>query len=87
MEIFNDPQSPFCILLLSTKAGGVGLNLTGANRMVLLEPDWNPATDTQAMGRIWREGQNKSVYIYRMVATGTIEEGILACQQEKNAFL
>ena len=84
VDIFNDPKSPFFILFLSTKAGGVGLNLTGANRMVLLEPDWNPATDIQAMGRIWREGQTRPVYIYRLVAVNTIEESILKGQSEKN---
>jgi SNF2 family DNA or RNA helicase len=59
------------IFLLSAKAGGVGLNLIGANRLVLLDPDWNPATDQQAMARVWRDGQKKSVTIYRMFSTGT----------------
>lgn len=58
---------------MSTKAGGVGFNLVGANRLLLYDPHWNPANDKQALGRIWREGQTKNVYIYRLLSTGTIE--------------
>jgi DNA repair and recombination RAD54-like protein len=47
IDIFNNPKYNYFILFLSTKAGGVGLNLTGANRLILLEPDWNPAVDIQ----------------------------------------
>lgn len=53
------------IFLLSAKAGGVGLNLIGASRLILFDSDWNPANDLQAMARIWRDGQKRSVYIYR----------------------
>ena len=53
------------IFLLSSKAGGVGLNLIGASRLILYDIDWNPANDMQAMARIWREGQKKAVQIYR----------------------
>jgi hypothetical protein len=53
------------VFLLSARAGGVGLNLTGASRLILYDSDWNPATDLQAMSRIWRDGQMRSVYIYR----------------------
>lgn len=56
------------VLLLSAKAGGVGLNLPGASRLVLFDSDWNPASDVQAMARIWRDGQKKDVYIYRFVS-------------------
>jgi len=55
------------IFLLSAKAGGVGLNLSGASRLVLFDSDWNPASDAQAMARIWRDGQKRDVYIYRFV--------------------
>lgn len=55
------------VLLLSAKAGGVGLNLSGASRLVLFDSDWNPASDMQAMARIWRDGQKRDVYIYRFV--------------------
>ncbi len=53
------------IFLLSSKAGGVGLNLIGASRLILYDIDWNPANDMQAMARIWREGQKRTVHIYR----------------------
>lgn len=71
------------VLLLSAKAGGQGLNLIGANRIVLLDPDWNPASDQQTMARIWRDGQRKKCTIYRLIAVGTIEEKILQRQIQK----
>ena len=52
-------------------------------RLVLYDPDWNPATDLQAMARVWRDGQKKKCYIYRMVSTGTIEEKIFQRQAHK----
>ncbi|KNC50305.1 CAMK protein kinase [Thecamonas trahens ATCC 50062] len=73
---FNAAGDTERIFLLSAKAGGVGLNLIGANRLVMLDPDWNPATDLQAMGRVWRDGQTKRVILYRFLTTGTIEEKI-----------
>jgi len=48
--------------MLSSKAGGCGLNLIGANRLGMFDPDWNPANDDQAMARVWRDGQKKQVY-------------------------
>ncbi|CAJ1367319.1 unnamed protein product [Effrenium voratum] len=71
------------VLLLSSKAGGTGLNLIGANRLVLFDPDWNPANDAQAMARIWRDGQTKPCVIYRLVLAGTLEEKICQRQQVK----
>lgn len=68
------------VFLLSAKAGGVGLNLIGANRLILFDPDWNPATDLQAMARVWRDGQKKAVFVYRLLCTGTIEEKIFQRQ-------
>lgn len=64
------------VFLLSTRAGGAGLNLIGASRLVLVDSDWNPAVDLQAMGRIWRDGQKKPCTIYRLLTTG--ECGLLA---------
>lgn len=60
VDRFNDPtnQNEF-IFMLSSKAGGCGLNLIGANRLVMFDPDWNPANDAQAMARVWRDGQKK----------------------------
>lgn len=54
--------------MLSSKAGGCGLNLIGANRLVMFDPDWNPANDEQAMARVWRDGQKKMCYIYRLLS-------------------
>ena len=58
--------------MLSSKAGGCGLNLIGANRLVMFDLDWNPANDDQAMARIWRDGQKKQCYIYRLVAVSRL---------------
>lgn len=74
------------IFLLSSKAGGVGLNLIGGNHLVLFDPDWNPANDAQAMARVWREGQKKNVAIYRTLSTGAIEEKIFQRQITKKAL-
>lgn len=65
VENFNDPLSSDFIFMLSSKAGGCGLNLIGANRLVMYDPDWNPANDGQAMARVWRDGQRKQCFIYR----------------------
>lgn len=59
--------------MLSSKAGGCGLNLIGANRLVMFDPDWNPANDEQAMARVWRDGQRKTCYIYRLLAVRLTE--------------
>ena len=72
VDRFNDPDSSDFIFMLSSKAGGCGLNLIGANRLVMFDPDWNPANDDQAMARIWRDGQKKQVYIYRLLSTGEL---------------
>ena len=58
--------------MLSSKAGGCGLNLIGANRLVMFDPDWNPANDDQAMARVWRDGQKKICFIYRLLAVQII---------------
>ncbi|XP_061807656.1 DNA excision repair protein ERCC-6 [Nerophis lumbriciformis] len=72
---YNEDQSIF-IFLLTTKVGGLGVNLTGANRVIIYDPDWNPSTDTQARERAWRIGQKQQVTIYRLLTAGTIEEKI-----------
>ncbi|XP_064625416.1 DNA repair and recombination protein RAD54-like isoform X2 [Lineus longissimus] len=86
VERFNDPTSSDYLFMLSSKAGGCGLNLIGANRLVMFDPDWNPANDDQAMARVWRDGQKKQCYIYRLIATGTIEEKIFQRQAHKKAL-
>jgi len=64
------------VFLLTTRVGGLGVNLTGADRVMLYDPDWNPMTDVQARERAWRVGQKRSVTIYRLITSGTIEEKI-----------
>lgn len=86
VESFNSNDSKEWIFMLSSKAGGCGLNLIGANRLIMFDPDWNPANDDQAMARIWRDGQKKPCFIYRLLATGTIEEKIFQRQAHKKAL-
>ncbi|KAI4118397.1 MAG: hypothetical protein LQ345_001566 [Seirophora villosa] len=64
------------VFLLTTKVGGLGINLTGADRVIIYDPDWNPSTDVQARERAWRLGQKREVMIYRLMTAGTIEEKI-----------
>ena len=70
VDRFNDPEGSEFVFMLSSKAGGCGLNLIGANRLFMFDPDWNPANDDQAMARVWRDGQKKRCYIYRLISTG-----------------
>ncbi|RMZ92705.1 hypothetical protein DV736_g5, partial [Chaetothyriales sp. CBS 134916] len=73
-EFNNDPS--LHVFLLTTKVGGLGVNLTGADRVIIYDPDWNPSTDLQARERAWRLGQKREVTIYRLMTAGTIEEKI-----------
>lgn len=75
IDKFNNDESIF-VFLLTTRVGGLGVNLTGADRVVLFDPDWNPSTDLQARERAWRIGQKRPVTVYRLVTSGTIEEKI-----------
>lgn len=86
VDKFNDPDGEEFVFLLSSKAGGCGLNLIGANRLVLFDPDWNPAADQQALARVWRDGQKKDCFVYRFIATGTIEEKIFQRQSHKQSL-
>ena len=74
IKYFQDPN--VFVFLLTTRVGGLGVNLTGADRVLIFDPDWNPSTDMQARERAWRIGQTKPVTIYRLVTAGTIEEKI-----------
>ncbi|KAI2491868.1 hypothetical protein MHU86_22696 [Fragilaria crotonensis] len=74
VEEFNQEGSNVDVMLLSTKAGGLGLTLTGADRAVIYNPSWNPTDDSQAVDRCYRIGQKKSVEVYRFIAAGTVEE-------------
>ena len=86
VDRFNVPMAQEIVFLLSSKAGGVGLNLIGANRLILFDPDWNPANDAQAMGRVWRDGQKKKVFLYRLLCTGSIEEKVYQRQVSKQGL-
>ena len=84
VEDFNRlPASACFAFLLSAKAGGMGLNLIGASRLVLFDVDWNPATDVQAMARIHRDGQKRHCRIYRILLKGSLEEKIWQRQVTK----
>lgn len=85
LHLFENDDS-YRILFLSLKAGGTALTLTRANHMIILEPDYNPANDRQAFGRIYRPGQNRTAFIYRLMCTGTIDEVRFLRQLEKNAM-
>ena len=71
------------VFLISLKAGGVGLNLTGADTVILVDLWWNPAVESQAIGRAHRMGQEQAVEVYRLVTRGTIEEKIQELQEQK----
>jgi SNF2 family DNA or RNA helicase len=73
------------VFLMSLKAGGVGLNLTAADYVYLIDPWWNPAVEAQAIDRAHRIGQEKSVFAYKMICKDTVEEKILALQEKKKA--
>ena len=82
VRAFQEESGP-PVLLVSLKAGGTGLNLTAADHIFLLDPWWNPAVEDQAADRAHRIGQDQPVMVYRLVATDTVEERILALQQRK----
>ncbi|KAI0514519.1 P-loop containing nucleoside triphosphate hydrolase protein [Xylaria bambusicola] len=73
VDNFNCDPNQF-IFLISTKAGGVGLNITSANKVVIMDPHWNPSYDLQAQDRAYRIGQVRDVDVYRLISVGTIEE-------------
>lgn len=81
---FREGDAP--VFLISLKAGGFGLTLTEADYVFVLDPWWNPAAEAQAIDRAHRIGQDKSVFVYRLIAEGTIEEKVLALQRRKAAL-
>nr|CDS24557.1 DNA repair and recombination protein RAD54B [Echinococcus granulosus] len=87
VDRFNSPTCVERVLLLSSKAGGTGLNLIGANFLVLFDIDWNPATDAQALARVWREGQKRRVNLIRLITAGSLEERILQRQIAKSSLV
>ena len=81
----TDPECN--LFLISLKAGGLGLNLTAAGYVFLLDPWWNPAVEAQAIDRAHRIGQTQPVFAYRMIARGTVEEKILDLQSSKRKLV
>jgi SNF2 family DNA or RNA helicase len=84
VKAFQQGEVP--IFLISLKAGGVGLNLTAADTVIHYDPWWNPAAENQATDRAWRIGQDKPVFVYKLIAKGTLEEKILVLQKKKAAL-
>jgi SNF2 family DNA or RNA helicase len=79
VDEFNADSRQF-VFLISTKAGGVGLNITSANKVVVVDPNWNPSYDLQAQDRAYRIGQHRDVEVFRLISAGTIEEIVYARQ-------
>lgn len=84
IQRFQDGQVP--LFLISLKAGGVGLNLTAADTVIHYDPWWNPAVEEQATDRAHRIGQNKPVFVYKLITANTVEEKILTMQTKKRAL-
>jgi len=85
IERFQSGEVP--LFLLSLKAGGAGLNLTAADTVIHYDPWWNPAVEMQATDRAHRIGQDKPVFVYKLIAQGTVEEKILKLQADKQALV
>ncbi|XP_058447981.1 uncharacterized protein LOC131428230 [Malaya genurostris] len=84
---FNDPHNRVTrTFLISTKAGGLGINLVGANRVIILDTSWNPAIDQQGIFRVYRLGQEKTCYVYRLLALHTMEEKVYSRAVTKQAM-
>lgn len=82
VDDYNSNPSQF-VFLISTKAGGLGLNITSANKVVIVDPNWNPSYDLQAQDRAYRIGQTRDVEVFRLISAGTIEEIVYARQVYK----
>lgn len=85
VDRFNADARVFAFIL-STRSGGVGLNLTGADAVVFYDSDWNPTMDAQAQDRCHRIGQTRDVHVYRLVTAATVEENILRKAEQKRAL-
>lgn len=81
---FNNSAVP--VFILSTRAGGLGINLTAADTVIIFDSDWNPQVDLQAMDRVHRIGQTKPVVVYRFITASSIEQRILARAREKRTL-
>jgi SNF2 family DNA or RNA helicase len=85
VDAFQDPAGP-PVMLVSLRAGGVGLNLAAADHVFLLDPWWNPAVEDQAIDRAHRIGQERPVLVYRLVARDTVDEKLLELQESKRGI-
>jgi SWI/SNF-related matrix-associated actin-dependent regulator of chromatin subfamily A member 5 len=83
IDDYNKPDSEKYVFLLTTRAGGLGINLTTADIVVLYDSDWNPQADLQAMDRAHRIGQTKQVYVFRFITEGSVEERMLERAAQK----
>ena len=79
----HEHRSDIFVFLLSTRAGGLGINLTAADTVVFYDHDWNPSNDAQAMDRAHRLGQTRQVTVYRLITKGTIDERIVQLARVK----
>jgi hypothetical protein len=86
IDKFNQPDAKFHLMLVSTKAGNMGVNLQAANRVVIFDTSWNPVHDLQAMYRCYRYGQTKPVFVYRLLSAGSMEERIYRLQVKKQSL-
>ncbi len=84
VKVFQEGSVP--VMLISLKAGGVGLNLTEADTVILYDPWWNPAVESQATDRAHRIGQKKAVFVYKLVVSGSLEEKIIELQERKKGL-
>jgi hypothetical protein len=83
LKLYQEKESEYFIFILSTRAGGLGLNLQSADTVILFDSDWNPQNDMQAMARSHRIGQKQQVLVLRLITSGTVEEKVLATAHTK----
>ena len=83
LDHFNEKDSPDFCFLLSTRAGGLGINLATADTVIIFDSDWNPQNDLQAMARAHRIGQTRQVSVYRLVTKSSVEEDIVERAKKK----
>lgn len=83
LSLNDERRSDIFVFLLSTRAGGLGINLTAADTVIFYDHDWNPSNDAQAMDRAHRLGQTRQVTVYRLITKGTIDERIIQLARVK----